>query len=870
MKSLKEWCLENHREDMLNLYLNGRNPVPPEQMGFSAGKRVRWKCSVCGLEWEASPNKMNRKRRGRSACPFCSHERPSYFFNAALMYPEMVFYWDPELNGGKSLEDYTPKSKYVARWKCQQGHIWERSIKEQTRSVERQRRNPSEKMEDMCPYCGNKRVSAHYNLEQYFPDLAKQWCYSKNGALTPRNVTPYNPKKVYWQCSFNPRHIWQDRISNRTLLLRGCPFCAKKFRISYTARTIFYYVNQYLHQKGYSCACEVQAGRYKIDIEVRPDQQDLPPIALEIDGYRHRLPEAVERDRQKDAFLRKKGYRVIRVKEIDGLGEEIRINGDIIAYPVSNQYRYLDRVTETVLMFLAGIQTEVNHTRDHFKIEEFYHHTCREHSLAVQYPKLAEEWSERNSDTPDMVSPGENVKRWWKCPICNREYEASVANRTKNGSNCPYCNHSRVTPENCLAAVFPEIAAQWDKIKNASLSPTDVLPGTDRRVWWKCEKGHSWQASVSARTGPHKTKCPFCYGKAVDAESSLAAKSPELAQYWHPVKNTVSPTEVAPASNRSFWWRCSQGHQWKDSPNNLRKHLPDRVCPYCNHRRVSPEYSLASQNKELAVFWHPEKNAQSPQEVAPYSNKKFWWRCEKGHQWQESISRMQTFGAEKACPYCNDRKVWEGNSLARLAPELAAEWDTQKNLPLTPEKVLPRSSKKVWWRCSKGHTWQTSVAKRYVRKDGCPYCSGRRASAENCFAAVHPELIVQWDQDRNAPLTPYDVTAGSSKRIWWKCEKCGYTWQSTVVGRLKGKGCPVCNRKQIRHGSFAQEHPELVPQWDTLKNGCSPDECAAHSNKKVWWRCEHGHSWQATPDARSRGSGCPVCAAEKRKKKSAP
>lgn len=45
------------------------------------------------------PNKMNRKRRGRSACPFCSHERPSYFFNAALMYPEMVFYWDPELNG---------------------------------------------------------------------------------------------------------------------------------------------------------------------------------------------------------------------------------------------------------------------------------------------------------------------------------------------------------------------------------------------------------------------------------------------------------------------------------------------------------------------------------------------------------------------------------------------------------------------------------------------------------------------------------------------------------------------------------------------------------------------------------------------------
>ena len=610
-------------------------------------------------------------------------------------------------------------SDHPVRWKCRAcGQLWETT----PRTLVRRRSDRT-----LCPACARRRVTALYNLEAVCPEVADQWDYSKNGALTPRNVSPSSQKKVSWRCPFDPSHTWSDRISNRTQLLRGCPICSRRFHISYAARAVYYY----LHRNGVPCGCEVPAGRYRIDIAIHPSAPGSPPIALELDGYRHRSPEAAARDARKDACLREQGYRVIRVREQPAQFPGVRVEQDSISYPYSNQHLYLNRMIQEALLLAAGIRAEPDHVRDHWKIESFYYHTRKERSLAVQYPELAREWSEQNQDRPDTVSPGLNSNRWWKCPACGREYPATVYNRTHNRSSCPFCAHLKVAPETSLAAVCPEVAAEWDFEKNAPLRPTDVLPGSDRRVWWRCGKGHSWKALIYTRTGPSPTKCPVCQGHTVVPETSLASRSPALARYWHPTKNDLTPEEVAPCSNRDFWWQCPRGHEWQDPPNRLQKYLPHRVCPYCDHRRLSAEYCLAAENPALAALWHPRKNTCTPDAVAPHSNGKVWWLCPRGHEWQDSVSRMQVFGAEKACPYCANRKVWHGNSLAGLAPELAKEWHPTKNLPLTPESVLAWSSKQVWWQCSKGHEWPARPHKRYRRGDGCPFCSGRRASPEN-------------------------------------------------------------------------------------------------------------------------------------------
>ena len=157
------------------------------------------------------------------------------------------------------------------------------------------------------------------------------------------------------------------------------------------------------------------------------------------------------------------------------------------------------------------INNDVDIKRDFQKIEDLYYHVRKSNSLAVKYPELAMEWSKNNDTTPDNISSGtgENVK--WICPNCGEEYLASIHNRIKMNSNCPYCSNKRVktNKENSLFYLFPEIAKEWDYEKNGDLKPTDVTKGSDKKVWWKCEKGHSWETSVCNRT--KGTNCPICW-----------------------------------------------------------------------------------------------------------------------------------------------------------------------------------------------------------------------------------------------------------------------------------------------------------------------------------------------------------------------
>ena len=63
-----------------------------------------------------------------------------------------------------------------------------------------------------------------------------------------------------------------------------------------------------------------------------------------------------------------------------------------------------------------------------------------------------------------------------------------------------------------LAVEFPEVAKEWDYEKNNGLTPEEVSSGSNKKIWWKCEKGHTWQANIYSRTGLG-CRCPYCAGK---------------------------------------------------------------------------------------------------------------------------------------------------------------------------------------------------------------------------------------------------------------------------------------------------------------------------------------------------------------------
>lgn len=146
------------------------------------------------------------------------------------------------------------------------------------------------------------------------------------------------------------------------------------------------------------------------------------------------------------------------------------------------------------------------------------------------------------------------------------------------------------------------------------------------------------------------------------------------------------------------------------------------------------------------------------------------------------------------------------NSLAYLYPDLAKEWNYDKNGKLTPDKVNKGSRFKVWWKCPHGHEYQMTIGDRtrkpYTdpkgkihRPQGCPYCSGRRTwPGFNDLKTKHPEIAIYWDYDKNADLLPTQVTSGSRKKIWWKC-KYGHEYQRVIEGECNYKGrCPICKK----------------------------------------------------------------------------
>lgn len=42
----------------------------------------------------------------------------------------------------------------------------------------------------------------------------------------------------------------------------------------------------------------------------------------------------------------------------------------------------------------------------------------------------------------------------------------------------------------------PDLSREWDGEKN-TLSPADLTAGSRAKVWWRCPKGHSYDAAIS-------------------------------------------------------------------------------------------------------------------------------------------------------------------------------------------------------------------------------------------------------------------------------------------------------------------------------------------------------------------------------------
>lgn len=483
-------------------------------------------------------------------------------------------------------------------------------------------------------------------------------------------------------------------------------------------------------------------------------------------------------------------------------------------------------------------------------------------------PKLLAEWDiVANSPlTPEKMAFKSNRKVYWMCSE-GHKWQATVVHRSQRGDGCPYCAGIRLlTGFNDLATTHPDIAAEWDYEKNKEIVPTEVMAGAELKAWWKCKEGHGWQAYIYSRKAG--TGCPYCAGNIlVKGINDLASQRPELLSEWdYDANYPLMPSEVAIGTARKVSWICSLGHKWNAVVSS--RALSGRGCPFCTGRKVLIGYNdLKSQNPELTKEWDVDKNGTiRPEQIYMTSHRKVWWKCSAGHSYQASVvNRAMGTG----CPYCVGKATLSGfNDFATQCPELVDEWDFSKN-GRNPDDVNRWSKQKFWWICKNGHEWKAMVCDR-TAGNGCPYCGNRKPIVgETDFQTMNPDLMKEWNHAKNIGVEPSKLTFQTTKIVWWKCKK-EHEWRASIYDRRNGTGCPVCAKDINRHtiipgkNDFASIYPELAKEWDDERNeGITPECIAAKSNRKVWWKCNNGHHWRATPLGRSTGAGCPVCAGKR-------
>lgn len=351
-------------------------------------------------------------------------------------------------------------------------------------------------------------------------------------------------------------------------------------------------------------------------------------------------------------------------------------------------------------------------------------------------------------------------------------------------------------------------------------------------------------------------------------QDCLAVQNPDLAAQWHPTLNgKLSPADVTAGCSKKVWWHCPAGddHVWSATVNSRNR---GAGCPFCANKRVSTTNSLQAIAPHVAAEWHASLNGElAPESVVATSTSAAWWQCaaDADHVWSAQV-RERVRG--RGCPYCGNDRVSTTNSLAHRFPELAAQWHPELNGELLADNVVFGSNRQVWWRCPNGpdHTWRASVVSRTSGGNGCPFCSGNRASVTNSLASQRPELTAQLHPTLNGDLNPEDVVIGSHLKVWWQCPaNAEHLWRAQVKARaLTGQGCPYCAGTKVdRASSLAALHPELLAEWHPTRNGdLSPEDVACQSSRLVWWKCAAAddHEWRARPaDRVNKRSGCPFC-----------
>jgi very-short-patch-repair endonuclease len=732
-------------------------------------------------------------------------------------HPEIVKDWDFKSNEKLDPTNFVKTSKQSVWWMCEKEHKYKVSIYSRIRSKGCKICNTPFKAENIR----KSKVSKGKSFAEAKPELLLEWNFEKNN-LKPEDISEKSHISVWFKCK--NKHEWQSTPQRRSRG-DGCPICyqsmrgeiVRKGKLKKTGITLFQkfpeLIKEWDYEKNTIEPTELSPkSNFKAFWKCKFGHNWQATVVNRTHAESN-CPFCTNQTSKLEIFIYCECLQLFEnVKwrsKIDGFECDILLENEKIAIEIDGGYWHRNKLEKDIIKTNALKAKGIELIR------------VRDSSLpliegnVIKFNK-SDEYIDITISALSLISEliGLDLNKYksQRLQLGEVEYQKIL-------SFLPS------PPENeSLLFKYPTVSEEWDYKINYPLKPEMFSVGSEQKVFWKCNKGHSWTASIKNRS-LKKSRCPICS-------------------------------------------QLGQGER-------VRKALLKKS-----------GISLASSFPNFLTEWDYEKNNLLPFDVAPKTNLKAWWICVNGHSYNQSIAG-KTRG--DGCPFCSSQKrsksardvrIIKTGTLDKVFPEIAKQWDFEKNIT-QPSDFPPGSKEKAWWLCSNGHSWVTNICNRTNQKQGCPICFKQNQKTNSLRLAVkrhgslnelNPPFLLEWDYTKNTDIKPTDLTLNNKTKVWWLCSN-QHSYSQSPNDRNHGHGCPLCSKqKKIdsyklkileTRGSLKDNNPELLIYWDSKKNmPITPDKLTAGSHETVWWKCLKGHSWQEPINKmtnKKRKNICVIC-----------
>ncbi|CEP95548.1 DNA-directed RNA polymerase subunit P [[Clostridium] sordellii] len=488
---------------------------------------------------------------------------------------------------------------------------------------------------------------------------------------------------------------------------------------------------------------------------------------------------------------------------------------------------------------------------------------------------LREIWDyDKNKLEPYNLAPNTHKKVWIKCT--EKEYHGSYETTCHNftsGNRCPYCRSLKVHIKDSFGEYHKEILKDiWDYDKN-TIGPYELSPNSNKKVWIKCvEKDYHGSYEIDCNKFTSGIRCPYCARKKkVHIKDSFGEYHKEiLKDIWDYDKNTISPYELSPHSNKKVWIKCLEKDYHDSYEIGCNKFTSGTRCPYCVNLKIHHRDSFGGIYKDvLQDIWDYEKNKVDPHNISPSTTKKVWIKCtEKDYHGSYQVT-CGSFTSGTRCPYCANQKIHPKDSFGEYHKKILEKvWDYKKNKE-NPYSLAPNTHKKVWIKCiDKDYHGSYEIAcSHFTSGKRCPYCASQKVHPKDSFGEKYKDILEEiWDYKKNK-VDPYNISLGSGIKVWIKCTEKDYheSYKVTPSDYSLGSRCPYCVSQKVHpKDSFGEKYKDILEEiWDYEKNKLSPYELAISSGKKVWFKCTKHESSERVLNSGVRNNfRCPICSME--------